>query len=59
MTKSEMYRQYAEQCFKLAETAETPGRRAFLMEMAQAWHAMAQEQDWAEWSTEPTKSEPE
>jgi hypothetical protein len=45
MPKSEMYRQYARQCLLLAEMAETPERRAFLVEMAQAWHGRAEEID--------------
>jgi hypothetical protein len=40
-----MYRQYARQCLLLAEMAETPERRAFLVEMAQAWHVRAVEID--------------
>jgi hypothetical protein len=32
------YREYAEECLRLAETASTPEFKDFLLKMAQAWH---------------------
>jgi hypothetical protein len=39
------YRRHAENCLRLAEDADSPEAKSFLMMMAAAWHRMAQEQE--------------
>jgi hypothetical protein len=48
MTKSEMFRQHAQSCLRLAEATTSPDNRATLITMAQAWHQLAQDQERAE-----------
>ena len=48
MTKSEMFRQHAQSCLRLAEATTLPDHKAALVTMAQAWHQLAQDQERAE-----------
>ena len=48
MTKSEMFRQHAQSCLRLAEATTSPDHKASLVTMAQAWHQLAQDQERAE-----------
>jgi hypothetical protein len=49
MAKSEMYRQYAQECVELANSNFTsPEIRSCLLQMAQAWHKLAQDQERAD-----------
>jgi hypothetical protein len=45
MIRSEMCRQYAEECLRVAEAVGSERERRFLLEMARAWHALAQERE--------------
>ena len=47
MIKSEMYREYAQQCVELANTFASTEIRRCLLTMAQAWHRLAQAQELA------------
>jgi hypothetical protein len=53
MKQSDLLRENAENCLQLAEQAE--GRPAFkrYMRMAQAWVALANEQDWLDGEVSP------
>ncbi|MGH6714935.1 MAG: hypothetical protein ACREDC_01975 [Bradyrhizobium sp.] len=53
MKQSDIFRNNAENCRELAEQAE--GRPAFrrYMRMAQAWAALADEQDWLDGAVPP------
>ncbi len=53
MKQSDTFRDNAENCLQLAEQAE--GRPAFkrYMRMAQAWMALADEQDWLDGEVSP------
>jgi hypothetical protein len=48
MANSNEYRQYAEDCLRLAERAGLPETRSVLMLMAGAWHRVAQQMENAE-----------
>jgi hypothetical protein len=49
MAKSEMYRQYAQECLELANSNLTsPEIRICLLQMAQAWLKLAQDQERAD-----------
>jgi hypothetical protein len=48
VAKSEMYRQYAQECVKLANNFTSPEIRTCLLQMAQAWHTLAQDQERAD-----------
>jgi hypothetical protein len=41
MTKSEDYRRNAASCLRIAEQTDGPAERACLLEMARAWHNLA------------------
>jgi hypothetical protein len=45
MTSSTQYREFAEQCLRLAEQANDDRRRKILQEMAEAWSELANEAD--------------
>ncbi|MBV8924157.1 MAG: hypothetical protein JOZ74_02185 [Bradyrhizobium sp.] len=53
MKQSDIFRENAENCLQLAERAE--GQPAFrrYSRMAQAWHALALEQDWLDGEISP------
>ena len=42
MARSEEYRRYAADCFKLAQQAQNPTDKARLLQMAQAWNELAE-----------------
>jgi hypothetical protein len=42
MPRAEEYRQYAAECLALAQTAKSSDQKAMLLEMAQAWKALAE-----------------
>jgi hypothetical protein len=53
MKLSDIFRENAENCLQLAERAEgQPAHRRFLR-MAQAWTALADEQDWLDGEIPP------
>ena len=53
MKQSDIYRENAENCLQLAERAEgQPAYRRF-SRMAQAWLALADEQDWLDGEISP------
>jgi hypothetical protein len=56
MKQSDIFRENAENCLQLAERAE--GKPAFrrYMRMAQAWRALATEQDWLDGEISPLTS---
>ena len=56
MKQSDIYRENAENCLQLAERAE--GQPAFrrYSRMAQAWLALADEQDWLDGEIPPLKA---
>jgi hypothetical protein len=43
MTTSTQYRQYAEECVRLARAAATEHQHKVLLEMAQAWRCLAEQ----------------
>ncbi len=45
MTPSTQYREFAEECLRLAEQAEHEHHRNTLKEMAEAWSQLAEEED--------------
>jgi hypothetical protein len=45
MVSSKAYRQHAEDSLRLAQIVTAAGDREALVAMAQAWHALAQEQE--------------
>jgi hypothetical protein len=47
MSEALEYRQFATECLQIAATASTD-QRLVLIEMARAWHQLAQEQEHAE-----------
>jgi len=53
MKQSDLFRENAENCLQLAERAEgQPAFRRYLR-MAQAWTALANEQDWLDGEVSP------
>jgi hypothetical protein len=44
METSDKYREYAEECERLAKQAKTAHHRAILIEMAEAWRQLADEE---------------
>jgi hypothetical protein len=48
VAKSEMYRQYAQECVKIANNFTSPEIRICLIQMAQGWHRLAQDQERAD-----------
>ncbi len=40
---AEQYEAYALECLRLAQTGSDPARKAFMLEMAQAWRKLADE----------------
>ena len=46
MAKADLYRAYAEECFRLAGTIAAPSSRALMLEMARTWHRLAQAEEW-------------
>lgn len=51
--QSDLYRQNAENCLELSEKATSePATRRYLR-MAEAWNALAEEQDWLEGNIPP------
>jgi hypothetical protein len=58
MKQSDLFRENAENCLQLAERAEgIPAFRRF-SRMANAWTALALEQDWLDGEISPCKTEP-
>jgi hypothetical protein len=47
MSKAPEYRRFAKECLQIAATA-SDDQRPILIEMARAWHQLAQEQERAE-----------
>jgi hypothetical protein len=45
LERSAQYREFAEECNRLAETAKADGHRKILEEMAEAWRRVAAEAD--------------
>lgn len=45
METSAQYREFAEECDRLARQAETDGHRKILVEMAETWRKLAAETD--------------
>ena len=45
MARKQIFRTNAEDCLRLAETMKSPQLRAMLVNMAHAWHRMAQDYD--------------
>lgn len=56
MKQSDVFRDNAENCRELAEKAEGPAFRRY-MRMAQAWVALAEEQDWLDGVVPPARDE--
>jgi hypothetical protein len=57
MKQSDLYRENAENCLQLAERAEgSPAHRRY-SRMAQAWIALAHEQDWLDGEVSPCATE--
>jgi hypothetical protein len=53
MKQSDVYRNNADNCFQLAESAQSlPAHRRY-SRMAHAWIALAQEQDWLDGEVSP------
>ncbi len=53
MKQSDLFRKHADNCLQLAERAEgQPAFRRYLR-MAQAWTALANEQDWLDGEVSP------
>jgi hypothetical protein len=48
MKKSEQYREYAEDSLRLASTALDDPQRDRYRRMAEAWRALAEEEEWLE-----------
>ncbi len=56
MKQSDLFRENAENCLQLAERADgEPAFKRFLR-MAEAWRALAKEQDWLDGEVTPTPS---
>lgn len=53
MRQSDIYRDNAENCRQLAERAEAEPAFKRYMRMAQAWMALAKEQDWLDGQVSP------
>ena len=53
MKQSDTFRQNAENCIQLAEKAQDEPSFARYMRMADAWRALADEQDWLDGETNP------
>lgn len=45
MGKAEVYRRNAASCLQLVDKASDPAERAFLLDMARAWHNLANQAD--------------
>ena len=45
MSRRQLFRANAEECFRLAEIVKSPEVRTILITMAHAWHRLAQEFD--------------
>jgi hypothetical protein len=56
--QSEIYRQNAENCLRLAEAAENEPERKRFKRMEAAWLALAEEQDWLDGETSANTREP-
>jgi hypothetical protein len=56
MRKSEQYRQYAEDSLRLASTAIDDPQQSRYRRMADAWRALAEEEEWLESRQEKSKS---
>jgi hypothetical protein len=53
MKQSDIFRENAENCFRLAEaTSDEPNFRRY-QRMATAWRALAEEQDWLDGEVKP------
>ena len=57
MKQSEIYRQNAENCLQLAERAKDQPAFNRYWRMAQAWIALAHEQDWLDGEISPSGAE--
>ncbi len=56
MKRSEQYRQYAEDSLRLASTALDEPQQNRYRRMADAWRALAEEEDWLESRSETPQS---
>jgi hypothetical protein len=54
MTQSDIFRENAENCLQLAERAEGQPAYKRYSRMAQAWRALAEEQDWLDGEISPS-----
>jgi len=45
MTKTDEYRRYAAECLELAKITDNPTNKAVLLQMAQTWSRLANEND--------------
>ncbi len=57
MKQSETYRKNAENCLQLAERAQDKPALKRYWRMAQAWIALAHEQDWLDGEVSPSAAE--
>jgi hypothetical protein len=55
MKQSDIYRQNADNCSELAETAKTDPARQRFKRMEISWRALAEEQDWLDGHVEVAK----
>ncbi|HZR87961.1 MAG TPA: hypothetical protein VFB02_14220 [Bradyrhizobium sp.] len=58
MKQSDLMRQHAENCLQLAERAEVQPMFRRYMRMADAWTALAVEQDWLDGEISPLPERP-
>ena len=54
--QSDVYRQNADNCLELADTATTDPERQRFMRMEVSWRALATEQDWLDGQIEGVKT---
>lgn len=54
MKQSDIFRENAENCLRLGETAKDEPAHHRYRRMAAAWLALAEEQDWLDGETSPT-----
>jgi hypothetical protein len=57
MKQSDLFRDNADNCLQLAERAEGDAAYKRYMRMAQAWMALADEQDWLDGEVHPAAAE--
>jgi len=57
MSKAEEYRQHAQQCLDAAQRIQNAEQQAIMLQIAQRWIHLAEEQDAASSSTEPAQQQ--